>query len=229
MVCVWQDRVFPLLVDVPTCHEWAFMHSRILALGLPLLLIGCQSGQNGQQTDPPADDLPSAAIVDGNCSEYPASFAVLDRGVAVFKKEDSDYLWLCFDLPEGSFATGEFVLETPTLTDPLVLHFSAQLGQWPLGNEELRPTGPTSPLWWNIQGWTAVPARFNGTEMVDGEVRPRFLNPDGQELQFEKRHFGPGPWTIRGSFYAVSDGNGGRAPVSLGDSFVVRLAESAGS
>ena len=183
-----------------------------------LLLAAYQPSVSRLAPEPRPAALPSAALVDGDCSEYAGPGADLGHGVTAHQKHDADYVWLCVDLPDESYATGEFVLETPSLLTPLVLHVSAQLGEWPLGDEALRPKDSDSDLWWNVRGWTAIAARLSGNE-PDGEggERPRFLRASGQEFQFDKRRFGPGPWTIRGDFWSVSDGEGGRVRVALGD------------
>ncbi|QUL37853.1 hypothetical protein [Erythrobacter sp. JK5] len=158
-----------------------------------------------------------SALVDGNCTEYTRIAAEFSHGVTAYIKQNADHVWLCFTLPAGSSSAGEFILRTPGLATPLVLHVSAQLGQWPLGNEELRPKEGTSSLWWNNTGWAAIPARFNGMEQGDDGPQPRFLPATGQEFQFSRTTFGPGPWTLGGGFYAVSDGEGDRAPARLDD------------
>ena len=185
----------------------------LLASCALLLLAACQTA--AVSPAPVESRLPRAALVDGECTEYGAVAARLDHGVVAYVKQDADYLWLCVDLPDESYATGEFVLDAPALAVPLVLHVSGQLGEWPLGNEALRPKEPDSDLWWNVRGWTAIAARFNGTE--EGGEQLRFLRASGQEFQFDKRRFGPGPWTIRGDFWSVNDGEGGRVRVALDD------------
>lgn len=175
------------------------------------VLVAAQSATAGSHGES------ASALLDGDCSEYSQTAAELSHGVTAHIRHDAEHVWLCFDLPEGSFAGGEFTFDTPELETPLVLHVSAQLGQWPLGNDELEPQTATSELWWNNRGWAAIPARFNGMEEGEDGPQPRFLPASGQEFQFARAEFGPGPWTLSGGFYAVNDGAGGRAPVSLDD------------
>ena len=181
---------------------------RLIVLAAALVVAGCT-----------AASAPPAPRVDGLCAagEYARPVASLDGRVPVFRAEDSGSVWLCFDLPDGGFAGGEFTVESPSLRAPLVLHVSAQLGEWYTDEADRKPQTPDSPDWWNQEGWMAVPAAFNGMTLFDGEPSPNFKPGRDQEFQFAKSRFGDGPWTMSGRFFAVSGPNGAPGALDVAD------------
>ncbi|QJB69001.1 hypothetical protein [Parasphingorhabdus halotolerans] len=148
-------------------------------------------------------------MVDGNCSEYSNMLVEYPDGVTAYKFEDAGSVWLCFKLPEGSYPSGELILSTPELEQPLVIHFSAQLGEWQLGDKDAEPKVATSDKWWNNKDWIGTVSRFNGMEEFEGEPSPRFLKADAQELQFSKSRFGAGEWRLSGALWAVNSKESG--------------------
>lgn len=90
-----------------------------------------------------------------------------------------------------------------TLAEPVNLHVSAQLGEWPASQES--PEGPSSTDWWQIDGWYGVPARFNGYQEGNNGRRARFLAMQGLELVIGKERFGIGDWSLRFNLGGLGD------------------------
>ena len=146
----------------------------------------------------PVGQLDGHPFLDGDCSEYPdlgADRLALADGVQMLAAQDSEAVYLCLPLTEGSFGMMEIEIDTPELVSPLNLHISAQLGEWPLGAPA--PDSPTSEVWWNTQGWFANTAAFNGMTEYDGVPGPRFKTAKGREVVLSKSRFGTGPWDLR--------------------------------
>ena len=181
---------------------------RPIVLAAALVVAGCSA----------ASVLP-APRVDGLCAagEYDPPIASLDGRVPVFRAEDAGSVWLCFDLPDGGFAGGEFTVESPALRAPLILHVSAQLGEWYADEADRKPQAPNSADWWNNEGWTAVPAAFNGMTVHDGAPAPNFRPGRDQEFQFAKDRFGAGPWTMSGRFFTVAGPDGTPGALEVAD------------
>lgn len=150
-------------------------------------------------------------LLDGRCDEYrslPAKVIARGDGVSVRLFQDTDYVWLCYDLPEGSYGTLDLVVEAPGLPDPLNLHVSAQLGEWRAEHPDEAPQSSDSKLWWKIDGWWANAVSLNGMRDTDEGSRPNFLPSEGRELQISKERFGRGTWRLRFSINAVQTPDG---------------------
>lgn len=153
-----------------------------------------------------AADEPAPPLVDGRCSEYAALGAeplALSPDVSLRVHQDRHFVWLCFEYPQGSFATLDMALATPSLVEPLNLHVSAQLGEWPIDNPELAPKNAESALWWNVDGWTANTLRVNGMDRSGDTPTLRFKHTPARELQLAKARFGRGTWALRMTLASV--------------------------
>ena len=139
-------------------------------------------------------------LLDGVCDEYSqleSRVYELPHGVQLNLVQDADYVWLCYSLPPESYGTLDLRIETPALEDPLNLHVSAQLGEWRADHPDEAPVGPSSDIWWRIEGWSANSVRINGTRETPQGPRPHFLADVGRELQLSKSRFGRGEWRLR--------------------------------
>lgn len=166
-------------------------------------------------------------MVDGECTEYDQARLKLENGIVVYMSQDAANVWLCFALPDGSNPAAEFVLDTARLEEPIALHMSAQLGEWPSARPEEAPDKGTSERWWNQQGWSAVTSKFNG--LIEGRDPPRvnFRRAPAQEMQFRKSRFGEGTWHLSGYFFRIRDHAGEAAQGTLGkDGLVIDVAKS---
>lgn len=138
-------------------------------------------------------------LVDGDCSDYvrlkvkPIS---VSNEVSLYIHQDKHFVWMCYTYPEGSFGTTDIKLKTSNLTEPLNLHVSAQLGEWPADKPELAPRNPESDIWWNAKGWTANTVWINGMDRTGPTPRYRFKNARAREIQLSKSRFGKGVWTF---------------------------------
>ena len=160
----------------------------VTAVSLPVMA----ASQAAVSSSPPASPL-----VDGNCQEYATLAAeriALSAQVTLQIYQNADYVWFCYSYPDGSFATLDLELQAPGLAEPVNLHVSAQLGEWPLAKPELAPDTPESDRWWNAQGWTANPIWINGMDTSGEKPRYRFKNAGARELQLSKQRFGRGEW-----------------------------------
>src|SRR4030095_950886 len=95
---------------------------------------------------------------DGDCSEYPplrAERLTVSPDVDLYIYQDRYFVWLCYTYPTGSFATVDLTLKTRAIPEPIDLHVSAQLGEWPANKPELVPKNAESDLWWKFHGWDA--------------------------------------------------------------------------
>jgi hypothetical protein len=157
-------------------------------------------------------------LLDGRCDEYAALAAERHRvtsTVDLFVLQDRDYVWLCYTLPPDTFGALDMVLAAPALAEPLNLHVSAQLGEWPAGQPA--PADASSSTWWNQRGWSAFPVPFNGTK-PDGSIK--FRPTPGRELQLGKARFGRGRWTLRMQIYGVDAGGGDAHFPTTGDHMI---------
>ena len=139
-------------------------------------------------------------MLDGSCVEYvglSADRELLANGVNLFIHQDHAYVWLCYTYPPGSYGTLDLELQAPNLEQPLNLHASAQLGEWPSASEELIPKSPESDRWWNQHGWMSNPVWINGMDNSGEEARYRFKNAPARETQLSKGRFGSGEWRIK--------------------------------
>lgn len=173
------------------------------ALLLSLSFLAACSG--GRSMTPPTP------LVDGACDQYPAlraeTVAVSDE-VRLHLFQDDHYVWMCYAYPPGSFATMDLQLATEGLAEPMNLHVSAQLGEWPVSAPELAPTEPTSDRWWNATGWTANPVWVNGMDTTGARPRYRFKNANAREIQIAKARFGTGTWQFTASMRQIKRADG---------------------
>jgi len=141
---------------------------------------------------------PGSPLMDGRCNEY-ATLAqehhALAPQVDLHVFQDDDYVWLCYSLPPESHGTLDMYIDAPRLAQPLNLHVSAQLGEWPADGEG--PSGARSEQWWQVDGWWANTAHFNGSRGEGENRRPYFRPSEGRELQMSKEHFGRGEWRLQ--------------------------------
>jgi hypothetical protein len=170
----------------------------------------------GSQTPPPSATAPAAAspgypMLDGHCGDVAAlsqeRHEVVD-GVELFVFQDRDYVWLCYTIPDGNFGMVDVAVASPGLAEPMNLHVSAQLGEWPIASPDLAPAEATSPQWWNHHGWTAAVVPFNGVEEIDGQSRYKFKPTPGRELQLGKARFGRGTWRLSLSIRGITGPDG---------------------
>lgn len=145
-----------------------------------------------------AGDAPPP-LVDGDCGEYATLGARVEdmgEGVVLHAYRNRDATWFCYTLPEGSFGGLDLRVDSDALPEPLNLHVSAQLGEWPAERPGLAPEGPASARWWNHHGWTAHWVRFNGMDADATPPRPRFRTGGARELQLAHPRFGEGEWRL---------------------------------
>lgn len=136
-------------------------------------------------------------LVDGNCGEYKtlgSDSLKLDDQVTLYFYQDKHYLWMCYNYLEGSYGTLDLKLDTDQLVEPINLHVSGQLGEWPANDPEAAPKNPESDKWWNNIGWTANPIWINGMDKSGETPRYRFKNALAREMQLSKGRFGRGDW-----------------------------------
>lgn len=175
------------------------MHLSRLLLSLALLSV-------------PAATLaaPAPPLVDGDCSDYrlpgTRTFPVAP-GVELHVAEDEHFVWFCYTYPAGSMAQLDMTLKTARLAEPLNLHVSAQLGEWPARKPELAPADPNSDLWWNTRGWTANTLHINGMDTSGPAPRYRWKHTPARELQLSKQRFGGGRWEFALAIYQVKQGD----------------------
>lgn len=148
-------------------------------------------------------------LMDGKCNEY-RSLSVVHEQIAsttsLYIFEDDYYVWMCIDLPDDSFGTMDLRIHSPELAEELVLHVSAQLGQWPHGKPEKAPKTPSSEKWWNNEGWYSNTVNLNGTQkQADGSLQLKFNPSNGRELQLDKTYFGRGLWRMIFNLRGVND------------------------
>lgn len=176
------------------------MRIHLLSLSTLLVLFSCEAPH---RKAPP--------LVDGSCAEYEdlsARSINISDDVTLNLYQDDHYVWLCYCYPEGSYGILDMEIASPGLTEPLNLHVSAQLGEWPLDNPELQPQDAQSDLWWNHKGWTANEVWPNGMDRSGETARPLFKNALARELQMSKDRFGRGEWKLKLSINAVQTDSG---------------------
>lgn len=161
---------------------------------------------------------PAYPLLDGACDEYPslaqATYKISDD-LTLYLFQDRDYVWLCYTLPENSFGMADLVVAAPALTQPLNLHVSAQLGEWPADKPNAAPASADSPQWWNHRGWSGTTVPFNGAKAaLDDAGKPKvdynFRMTRARELQLSKQRFGRGGWRWHIDIRNVADGKGGQ-------------------
>ena len=149
---------------------------------------------------------PAYPLLDSRCDEYQAlahERHTIAPGMELFAFQDRDYVWLCYTTAAPNHAPMDMVVSAPALAEPLDIHVSAQLGEWPANREDLVPKDGASELWWNHQGWGALTIPFNGLT-ADGKVNWRQM--PGREMQIAKARFGRGSWKLRFKIYNVRFG-----------------------
>ena len=154
---------------------------------------------------------PSYPQFDGDCSEYEALESEnyeMPHGVDLWVHRDNGYVWMCYTTPNDSFGTADIKLDAPSLDAPLNIHVSAQIGEWPHGDEEAAPKVANSDKWWNHQGWFSNAVYFNGEKEVDGEKQWNFKKSPGREFQFSKARFGAGTWRLIFDIRGIVDDEG---------------------
>lgn len=160
--------------------------------------------------------LSATAVFDESCSEYPslgAEAIALPHGMTLYQHQDDQSVWFCLTLPEDSFGMIELTVDAPGLDSPLMIHVSAQLGEWPVDQPDLAPPNARSDRWWNQQGWYANAARFNGEDEVDGKSQVRFIPSPARELQLQTSRFGKGLWKTHWDIRGIRTAEGGSASI----------------
>lgn len=152
-----------------------------------------------QATTAAADNALSTPVVDGKCVEYtglPNSTSTdLGSNVTLFSYQNKDYVWFCYTKNKRSYAVMDLYIDAPNLPEALMLHISARIGEWPANKPELRPGRNDS--WWDVEGWWAQAALYNGLQENDeGVLRPKFKPGIGREMVFSKARFGRGDWKL---------------------------------
>jgi len=145
-------------------------------------------------------NLPAYPLMDGKCAEYanlPVTREAITDQTVLNIYQDPHYVWVCVEIPPDSFGMVEVRLNTPNLDAEHLLHVSAQLGEWPYGNEDAAPKHANSDKWWNHDGWYSNAVAFNGMEdNADGQRQVKFKTAQARELQISKDHFGRGTWKM---------------------------------
>jgi hypothetical protein len=147
-------------------------------------------------------------MLDGRCDDYAGTAAVAElTGVKAYVRQTTEHVWLCFAVPEGSYASLDLTIQAPKLAKPLNLHASAQLGEWAADNPAAAPANASSPEWWNVDGWWASTTPFNGAITTPQGRQVNFRTVAGRELQLSKRRFGTGAWSLSATLADVQGGS----------------------
>ena len=155
-------------------------------------------------------------VLDGRCDDHVEISQTMAAigGTTVYVRQTKDHLWLCFAVPEGSYATLDLRIEAPRLPKAMNLHASAQLGQWAADDPEAAPKDGSSAIWWrNIDGWWASVTPFNGMAATPEGQRVNFRTVRGREMQLSKRRFGLGEWKLVATISDVAGPNDERISV----------------
>lgn len=155
-------------------------------------------------TTRPREIVPAYPLLDSRCDEYPGLAQqqhTIAPGMKLFAFQDRDYVWLCYTIPTPNNAPLDMIVTAPALTEPLDIHVSAQLGEWPANREELAPKDASSDMWWNHRDWGAITIPFNGST-PDSKTKWKYM--PGRELQIAKTRFGRGSWKLRFKIYNVA-------------------------
>ena len=161
-----------------------------------------------QATTAAADNTPSTPMVDGKCIEYSqmktATTTDLGSNVTLFSFQNDDYVWFCYSKNKQSYGTMDLYIDAPNLPEPLNLHISAQLGEWPANTPDAAPSEGNSDQWWEVDGWWANVVSFNGNKTTDdGEERLNFKAGIGREMVLSKDRFGSGEWRLYFNIHAI--------------------------
>lgn len=150
-------------------------------------------------------------MLDGRCEEHRAAGVQpqpVGNGVTAYLRQTANHVWLCFDVPQGSYAPLDLRLEAPRLQRAINLHASAQLGEWDADDPSAAPADSASPLWWKVEGWWANTIVFNGMTDTPQGRRARFRFAEGREIQFSKDRFGRGTWRLSADIMNVAGPDG---------------------
>ncbi len=172
----------------------------ILPAALALVLFACQ---------PSSDRF--TPLVDGRIEDFQklgVEPVQIDENVDLYLYQNDHNVWLAYTYPDGSYGTCDLYLSTEKLEEPVNLHVSAQLGQWPANSPEMAPDVPNSDQWWNHDGWYANEIWPNGFVMMDGLREMNFKNATAREFQFTKEKFGRGTWKMRFDIRAIKTTDG---------------------
>lgn len=146
-------------------------------------------------------------MLDGECDEYSPAVGQASAGqVSGFVRETRDHVWICFGVPEGSYASVDLRLEAPKLKSALNLHASAQLGEWAADDPAAAPTSANGQGWWNAAGWWASTTPFNGSIATPQGRQINFRTVRGREFQLSKVRFGRGTWRLSAALADVRTG-----------------------
>ena len=145
---------------------------------------------------PPTVALPAGhrVLLDARCEPAEWSDAArvaVSPAVDLLLKQDSESVFFCLTLPEGSYGTLDLYLQTAAGEAPWNLHVSAQVG-------ERQRTAAGWPEWQfaNHHGWFSPAVPLRGAEVVDGRAKLTFTAVAGREVQLERSRFGSGPWRV---------------------------------
>lgn len=146
-------------------------------------------------------------MVDGKNTEYAAlevAPIAIGEGVNLYIFQNQSYVWISYDYPAGSYGTLDMQITTEQLAHPINIHVSAQLGEWPVGEEAQKPQSANSDLWWNMDGWIANSLWANGIDTAGFRgPQMRLKNGEMRELQLDKNRFGKGEWNFRLTINAI--------------------------
>jgi len=140
---------------------------------------------------------PSTPMVDGICEEYVelgVATTELEFGVVLYQFQNSDYVWFCYTKNEDSWGVLDLYIDAPALEEPLNLHVSAQLREYPAFSEG-RPNERDDPSW-EISGWWSNVGKFNGRIETEDGFRINFKRSPAREIQLSKNRFGRGEWQL---------------------------------
>lgn len=138
-------------------------------------------------------------MLDGRCDDHveAAPTHAAGEGVTAYVRQTDEHVWLCFAVPEGSYATLDLRVEAPGLAKPMNLHASAQLGEWVTDDPAAAPKDGSSEIWWrDVAGWWGSTTPFNGMATTAAGRQINFRTVRGREMQLSKQRFGSGEWKL---------------------------------
>jgi len=162
-----------------------------------------KSTRNLNKQEPP--------IVDGFNSEFnllEASKYPISESVMIQIYQNDHFVWISYNVPEGSYGIMDMILEAPNLNNPINLHVSAQVGEWPANQPELAPKVPESEKWGITKGWTGNALWFKKMDSTGTEPELVFKSAPARELQLSKTHFGKGNWKFSIEIRAIKGTDG---------------------
>ncbi len=173
----------------------------LLFLLSAFLIISCQKEKQ-------SDIVP---LPDGDPEEYEllgVEPIQLADSVNLYFHQNEHFVWICYTYPSESYGTTDIEITTEKVKEPLNLHVSGQIGEWPVNNPELAPENPESDKWWNMKGWIANEVWPNGMDRSREPPRYKFKNASAREIQLSKRRFGRGEWRISMQIRAINGPDG---------------------